>query len=153
MLISIGDYDLNIANKAINLIAKNAYKFPRPNEMNPVRVIIPGSATQREVKEPAIPFDYSITFIYEKCMRFLLERLEVEMIKDPNHRVYELKRTVSLYPWSFVSILHTRPEGEGVTLDQLRKEVLPNKSLWAKFYYLEIPEVTINYRDKSSKRN
>lgn len=153
MLISVGDYDLQIADPAINLLAKNAYKFPRPAEMNPVRVIVPGSATQREVKEPAIPFDFTIRFIYEKCMRFLLERLEVEMIQEPNKKAYEIKRTISLYPWTFITILHTRPEGEGVTLEQLRKEVLPKKSLWSRFYYLEITEVTINYRDKSGRKN
>lgn len=153
MYVKLSNHSFCIADAAINKIAENPYRFPRPNEMPGTIEVSPGR------RLPGVPFVYMMTFLFERCMEFLLQRFLVNLIQSSEALRSEgkeavsgnapFRRTVYMYPWAFSCVI--MPTNATLTVADL-EELLKRKEEWSKFFNLEITGVELKIRDQSRGR-
>ncbi len=140
MLVTVGNYHMNVADAAINLLAENPFKFPRPPE-------VPAIFFENGQKKPGMSFVYAMSYLFEKCGEFLIRRLMAT--EDVFIAREGIRRTVYMYPWEFTCLMIPKRE----VLSRSELDVLvTQKELWSTYFHLEITSASVKYREKVAQK-
>jgi hypothetical protein len=157
MKVLASKFSFTIADKAINNLAENPFKFPKPTSMKP-RV----STGDGRVK-PNISFSYMMEFVYTECMRHLLRKFKQNML-DTFDKMGDsgsiqnfkcgnttFKRSIYMYPWDIQCSLVSLNGNLTVTdIDVLLLEMHNGAFIdMSRDFALEVLNAELKYRVKN----
>ncbi len=142
MLITVGNYSINLADEVIDQLTANPFKFPRPNE-------VPAVYFEGGIKKPGMPFTYLISYLFSYLGDFMIRRW-FQMSAEGRAANVGIQKTIYLYPWRFnCSLIPKQQLPESVTL----LGFLVDREIWNLYFSLEINSASIKYKEKASQKN